>query len=239
MEVLIATEYIRDCIINPDKTRLIHDAIAAGVSQYGMQTFDQSLYDLYSQGLITLDEALANSTNPDEFKLRIAGISNTAEAAREEMEKSQPGGPVCEKVSRPRLRAEPTARKGAKNPSAGAGPPDPLAAALRMLARRPYSIAEMRQALEKKFPQNEQVSEAIARLRELGYLDDRKFAEQYAYSLAQNRAFGPHRLRRELKARLVNYKEIEPAVDHAYQETPRPRSWNRRWTRNSAPCACR
>ncbi len=91
VEVLVATEYIKDCIINPDKTRMIHDAISAGVSQYGMQTFDQSLYDLYSQGLITLEEALANSTNPDEFKLRIAGISNTADAAREEMEKASQG----------------------------------------------------------------------------------------------------------------------------------------------------
>ena len=88
VEVLIATEYIRDCIINPEKTRLIHDAIASGVSQYGMQTFDQSLYDLYSQGLITLDEALVRATNPDEFKLRIAGIRSTADAAREEMERA-------------------------------------------------------------------------------------------------------------------------------------------------------
>jgi twitching motility protein PilT len=88
VEVLIATEYIRDCVINPDKTRLIHDAIAAGVSQYGMQTFDQSLYDLYTQGLITLEEALVNSTNPDEFKLRIAGIRSTADSAREDMERS-------------------------------------------------------------------------------------------------------------------------------------------------------
>jgi twitching motility protein PilT len=88
VEVLIATEYIRDCIISPEKTRQIHDAIAAGVSQYGMQTFDQSLYDLYQQGLITLDEALINSTNPDEFKLRIAGIASTTDAAREEMERT-------------------------------------------------------------------------------------------------------------------------------------------------------
>ena len=88
VEVLVTTEYIRDCIVNPDKTRLIHDAIAAGVSQYAMQTFDQSLYDLYSQGLITLEEALINSSNPDEFKLRIAGIRTTTDAAREEMERS-------------------------------------------------------------------------------------------------------------------------------------------------------
>ena len=88
VEVLIATEYIRDCIINPDKTRMIHDAIAAGVSQYGMQTFDQSIYDLYSQGLITLEEALIRCSNPDEFKLRIAGIRSTTDVAREEMEKA-------------------------------------------------------------------------------------------------------------------------------------------------------
>ena len=51
VEVMIATGYIRDCIMNPDKTRMIRDAIAAGTSQYGMQTFDQSIYDLYSRGL--------------------------------------------------------------------------------------------------------------------------------------------------------------------------------------------
>jgi twitching motility protein PilT len=88
VEVLVTTDYIRDCIINPEKTRQIHDAIAAGVSQYSMQTFDQSLYDLYSRGLITLEEALINSTNPDEFKLRIAGVRSTSDAAREEMERA-------------------------------------------------------------------------------------------------------------------------------------------------------
>jgi regulatory protein len=89
-----------------------------------------------------------------------------------------------------------------------------------MLARRPYSIAEMRRALEKKYPQSEKILEVISRLRELRYLDDRKFAEQYAYSLVHSRAFGPHRLRRELKAKLVNYQEIELAVERVYQETP-------------------
>jgi twitching motility protein PilT len=88
VEVLISTEYIRDCIINPEKTRLIKDALAAGASQYGMQTFDQSLYDLYSAGLITLEEALRTSSNPDEFKLRVAGVRSTADTSREEMEKA-------------------------------------------------------------------------------------------------------------------------------------------------------
>jgi twitching motility protein PilT len=84
---MIATGYIRDCIINPDKTRLIHDAIAAGGSQYGMQTFDQSLFDLYTKQLITLEEALSRSSNPDEFRLRIQGVRSASDSAREEMEK--------------------------------------------------------------------------------------------------------------------------------------------------------
>jgi twitching motility protein PilT len=87
VEVLLSTEYIRECIIVPEKTRLIRDAIAAGVSQYSMQTFDQSLYDLYTQGLITLEEALMTASNADEFKLRIAGISSGTDSAREEMER--------------------------------------------------------------------------------------------------------------------------------------------------------
>src|ERR1700747_475610 len=88
VEVMIATAYIRDCIINPDKTRLIPDAIAAGTSQYGMQTFDQSLFDLYSRNLITYDEALLRASNPDDFKLRVQGIRSASDSAREEMERS-------------------------------------------------------------------------------------------------------------------------------------------------------
>jgi twitching motility protein PilT len=88
VEVLISTGYIRDCIINPDKTRLIRDAIAAGTSQYGMQTFDQSLYDLYSRNLITLEEALLRASNPDEFRLRVQGVRSSADSAREDMERA-------------------------------------------------------------------------------------------------------------------------------------------------------
>ena len=88
VEVMIATAYIRDCIINPDKTRLIRDALAAGTSQYGMQTFDQSIYDLYTRGLITYEEALIRASNADDFKLRVQGIRSAADSAREEMERT-------------------------------------------------------------------------------------------------------------------------------------------------------
>ena len=87
VEVLISTPLIRDYVLHEEKTNQIRDAIAAGTSQYGMQTFDQSLFYLYQSGLITLEEALRGSTNPDEFRLRLAGIQNTSTMAKEEMEK--------------------------------------------------------------------------------------------------------------------------------------------------------
>jgi twitching motility protein PilT len=85
-EVLISTAYIRECIENKEKTKYIREQIALGTSQYGMQTFDQSLYQLFKSGLITLDEALKRATNPDEFRLKIQGVQFTADIAREQME---------------------------------------------------------------------------------------------------------------------------------------------------------
>ncbi len=84
-EIMIATAFIQACILNPDKTRMIPDAIAAGTSQYGMQTFDQSIYDLYSKDIITYEEALKRASNVDDFKLRCQGITSSADAARDQM----------------------------------------------------------------------------------------------------------------------------------------------------------
>jgi twitching motility protein PilT len=88
VEVMITTPYIRDCVENKEKTKYIREQIALGTSQYGMQTFDQSLYQLYKNGLITLDEALRRATNPDEFRLKIQGVQFTADISREQMEES-------------------------------------------------------------------------------------------------------------------------------------------------------
>jgi twitching motility protein PilT len=83
-EVLVVTATVRECIIDPDKTRHIHDVIAAGTSQYGMQTFDQSLFALFKSGLITYEEALRRSSNPDDFALKIRGVSSTSDLSWDE-----------------------------------------------------------------------------------------------------------------------------------------------------------
>lgn len=96
--------------------------------------------------------------------------------------------------------------------------PEPFSAALRILARRPYAAAEIRRALAKKFTNETEIDIALARLRELGYLDDRKFARQYASYLASHRGFGRERIRIELKSRLVDYRAIDEALDQAFEE---------------------
>src|SRR6266508_5536461 len=80
VEVMVSTGLIRDYIINEEKTYLIREAIAAGASQYGMQTFDQSLFHLVQSGLISMEEALHNASNADEFKMRASGILSAEQA---------------------------------------------------------------------------------------------------------------------------------------------------------------
>jgi twitching motility protein PilT len=79
IEIMVSTGLIRDCIINEEKTSQIREAIAAGNSQYGMQTFDQSLFNLYQSGLISMEEALRNATNTDEFRMRCSGILSSSD----------------------------------------------------------------------------------------------------------------------------------------------------------------
>jgi twitching motility protein PilT len=80
VEVMVSTGLIRDYIINEEKTYLIREAIANGASQYQMQTFDQSLFALLQSHRISMEEAVHNATNPDEFKMRVSGIMSTEQA---------------------------------------------------------------------------------------------------------------------------------------------------------------
>ena len=92
-EVMIGTPFVRDCIVDKEKTHLIRSAIAQGTSQYGMQTFDQSIFSLFEQHHITYDEAMRWASNVDEFKLKVQGIATTSEMSREEMARTILGTP--------------------------------------------------------------------------------------------------------------------------------------------------
>ncbi len=79
-EVMVSTERIKECIMDETRTSEINDAIAQGTISYGMQTFDQSLMSLVQKGLVSYHEALRQSTNPNDFELRMKGIVGTSDS---------------------------------------------------------------------------------------------------------------------------------------------------------------
>ena len=80
-EILINNSRIKNLITEEDRTAEIHDAIAEGNISYGMQTFDQSLMQLLQKKLITYDEALKQCTNPDDFALKVKGVSSSTDTS--------------------------------------------------------------------------------------------------------------------------------------------------------------
>jgi twitching motility protein PilT len=81
LEILRTTARVRELIEDKDRTKELHDAIAQGGVTYGMQTFDQALMSLLEQNVISYEEALRQATNPDDFALRVSGISQTSDSA--------------------------------------------------------------------------------------------------------------------------------------------------------------
>ncbi|MDP2690466.1 MAG: type IV pili twitching motility protein PilT, partial [Deltaproteobacteria bacterium] len=87
VEVMVTTARIRECIEDKDKTKDISDAITKGHTTYGMQTFDQSILSLLNRGLISYDEAMRQSSNPDDFSLKVKGVTGTSDMGWKDFEK--------------------------------------------------------------------------------------------------------------------------------------------------------
>ena len=117
IEVLLSTARVRELIEDKDRTKEIPDAISQGHTTYGMQTFDQSLMGLLKSNLVTYEEALRQATNPDDFALRVSGISGTSDSKWDSFEKpaEAPAAP---------------ARSGPVPPAPARPPPAPGAAAV-------------------------------------------------------------------------------------------------------------
>lgn len=75
VEVLINNARVRDSIEKADKTKEIPQIIEESQVGWGMQSFDQSLMQLLTDGKITFEEALTHSTAPEDFKIRYSGIT--------------------------------------------------------------------------------------------------------------------------------------------------------------------
>lgn len=93
------------------------------------------------------------------------------------------------------------------------------ASALRALMRRAHSIHEMRQYLERRAENKEDIDRVIARLREQNYLDDARYALDFARRHANSRHQGRFRIARELRTRGVPDRHIEAALEAVFAET--------------------
>ncbi len=94
VEVMIISDAVKEMIIDPDKTVMLSQAIQEGSNTYGMQTFDQSLMQLYRKNLVTLDGAIRHASNPTEFQLRVEGIHSASDASWGKFESESEEKPV-------------------------------------------------------------------------------------------------------------------------------------------------
>jgi regulatory protein len=91
--------------------------------------------------------------------------------------------------------------------------------AVRLLGGAAHSAGEIRERLRRRAALAKDVDGVIARLRELGYLNDRRFAETWAASRLENEGHGRSRVLRDLRQRRVAPKVAEDAVRRTYAET--------------------
>jgi regulatory protein len=90
-----------------------------------------------------------------------------------------------------------------------------------LLAAKPRSVAELRERLlEGRGATKPVVEEVIARLREYGYLDDAKFAQNYASNRVRERPIGRRRLQRDLWLKKVDKTTADAALDEVFEATP-------------------
>jgi len=81
-EIMVATKTVQEYVREPEKTAGLRDVIERGRDEYGMQSFDQHLTELYRGGVIALDVAMAAASNPSDFERAL----NFSDAAEEEPE---------------------------------------------------------------------------------------------------------------------------------------------------------
>lgn len=102
-----------------------------------------------------------------------------------------------------------------KRPALNAG--ELLNHALKLLGSRDYAEKELRTRLSSRAAVETDVDEVVARLRELGFLDESRFARGKAEDAASRRLVGKQRIALELESREVEREVIERVVEEAYE----------------------
>jgi len=92
-------------------------------------------------------------------------------------------------------------------------------AAIKILMRRAHSVHEMKKALIRRTADEDLIQKVLARLKQNGYIDDARYAKQFARQRTEGRKQGKFRVARALRARGVPDRHIEAALEEAAQNT--------------------
>jgi regulatory protein len=95
--------------------------------------------------------------------------------------------------------------------------------ALKVLSGRALSVGELREKMRRRAERSGDVEDALARLKDLGYLDDRRFAEGFAAARLAGDGFGPSRVSQDLRRRRVAPALAERTVARVYQDVDEAR----------------
>ncbi len=90
--------------------------------------------------------------------------------------------------------------------------------AVRALSARALTQSELKDRLQRRAARAADVPEVLARLKQAGYLNDRRFAETYSRLRRENQGFGKFRVLRDLRARRVAPPLAEKVVDEAFRD---------------------
>ena len=94
-----------------------------------------------------------------------------------------------------------------------------MAYALRTLGARAHSSGELRQKLVRRAERPSDVDAVLSRLKESGYVDDRRYAESYASARLENEGHGRMRVLRDLRQRRIAPALAEKTVERTFKET--------------------
>jgi twitching motility protein PilT len=116
VEVMVSTPTIREYLLTQDKVPLLHQVVAEGLTEYGMQTFDQSVLGLLRDGLITEQDALKNCNKPNELMLKLKGIEGASNRAWQSVEQSRSEALGAESTRPPRTGGDTGSARAASPP---------------------------------------------------------------------------------------------------------------------------
>ncbi|HJZ85084.1 MAG TPA: type IV pilus twitching motility protein PilT [Polyangia bacterium] len=126
VEILVHTARVRELIEDASRTKELHDAIKQGRNPYGMISFDQSLTELVQRQLVTYNEAVRQSTNPDDFALLFRGVSGSTDVNWNDpglqYQQAEPAGPA--RTGAPSTPPRPAATPRPTGPAATSSPPE-------------------------------------------------------------------------------------------------------------------